>query len=77
LPTLLALISTTDATPPASLEVPSIPRSSAETRSRAMYALSGALKWNPVATELLNNGDGWGWEVIKGGLSGASHSSCR
>lgn len=37
-----------------------------------MYALSGALKWNEKAVELLSQGEGWAWEVIKGGLSGAS-----
>ena len=47
-----------------------LPPSSTETRSRALYALSGTLKHNEKAVELLDQYEGWGWEVLKGGLSG-------
>ncbi|KAL7412239.1 nucleotide exchange factor Fes1-domain-containing protein [Mrakia frigida] len=75
LPLLLSLIATTssDFTPPSSIEgLPPLPPSSTETRSRALYALSGTLKHNEEAVKMLDQYEGWGWQVLKGGLSDPS-----
>ncbi|CED82723.1 Armadillo/beta-catenin-like repeat-containing protein [Phaffia rhodozyma] len=71
LPTLLALISTVPA--PSDLHLPAhVSKSSQATRSRAMYALSGTLKHNAYAIGRMDDHEGWGWQVLKGGLSDPS-----
>lgn len=63
------MISTTTERPPID-GLPNLPPSSGELRSRALYCLSGAIKHNEEAVLSLDNNGGWGWEVLKGALSG-------
>jgi len=73
IPTLLALISTTSTLKvPHDFNVPNLPPSSEQTRSRAIYCLSSTLKHNLNAIASLSQQDSWGWKVLSAALSDPS-----